>query len=430
MYLHTYLLGMNNGIDICAHAAQVCWDSALPKDRQGMAEYVGRRAKTGHTSVMEHSNLVAMLTMDDDYDDDLIEFLSVNNYLHTAYGCGEFFRYLIIGGSWRAYSDIFLTATKEQLEDNLVIKAIRQFVTRYIPKYGFMDLIEAGVLSEAEFDANWDPIGYDDMVQQFNKVRNVAMEDFVVVSADSYDALRKNILDAIHQTDDGGNDSELFTNRDLMKFLTCTIDFLGASRTATHQIVRHRNGITQQSMRYVNYADAPFAAPYEFKPDRYDKDHKYPFEFGGQHFEMTQDELGKALCGIYAYLQDKDANGDNYMINEDARAFLPQNVECGHLYMTFNFYSMAKFLQLREDRHAQAEIRKFATEIGYWFRNHVFDVDEAYTTDGCFLVGCEDKVDDEGKINPAIYDLVKATSVDISPFSKSIGDSDQDTTKE
>ena len=39
--------------------------------------------------------------------------------------------------------------------------------------------------------------------------------------------------------------------------------------------------------------------------------------------------------------------------------------------MTFTYYSLIKFLQLREDSHAQAEIRSYATRIGEWFRSRV-----------------------------------------------------------
>ena len=38
--------------------------------------------------------------------------------------------------------------------------------------------------------------------------------------------------------------------------------------------------------------------------------------------------------------------------------------------MTFTYYSLIKFLQLREDSHAQAEIRGYATRIGQWFRQN------------------------------------------------------------
>ena len=48
---------------------------------------------------------------------------------------------------------------------------------------------------------------------------------------------------------------------------------------------------------------------------------------------------------------------------EDARAFLPSNVQCNKLYMTFTLSSLYDFLILRTDKHAQAEIRSYANDI-------------------------------------------------------------------
>ena len=48
---------------------------------------------------------------------------------------------------------------------------------------------------------------------------------------------------------------------------------------------------------------------------------------------------------------------------EEARAFLPSNVNCGKLYMTFTVFSLLKFLELRTDPHAQYEIRQYAQTI-------------------------------------------------------------------
>jgi thymidylate synthase ThyX len=48
---------------------------------------------------------------------------------------------------------------------------------------------------------------------------------------------------------------------------------------------------------------------------------------------------------------------------EDARAFLPSNVQCRRLYMTFTYYTFDMFLTLRTDPHAQSEIRKYANAL-------------------------------------------------------------------
>ena len=119
-------------------------------------------------------------------------------------------------------------------------------------------------------------------------------------------------------------------------------------------MVRHRNAITQESQRYVDYSNAAFADPTTFKPDKYDPDQVYEITFGGQTFHMTSNELGEAIIGTYECMRDQG------MLKEDARSFLPGNVKCRKLYMTFTYRTFMKFLELRCHSAAQAEIRSFA----------------------------------------------------------------------
>ena len=143
-----------------------------------------------------------------------------------------------------------------------------------------------------------------------------------------------------------------------------TVLFKNMSRTCTHQLVRHRNGITQESQRYVNYSNADFADPCEFK-DKYNSNEKYLINFNGQEMYMTLKEIGEAEIGIYRDLSNKEKNPE-YLLKEDARAFLPSNVRCKKIYITFTFNTLSKFLELRQDSAAQAEIRTYANAIKAW----------------------------------------------------------------
>jgi thymidylate synthase ThyX len=64
-------------------------------------------------------------------------------------------------------------------------------------------------------------------------------------------------------------------------------------------------------------------------------------------------------------LEFKNAKIEYSREKEDARAFLPSNVQCKRLYMTFTINSLNKFLELRTDPHAQTEIRSYALDIKY-----------------------------------------------------------------
>ena len=106
--VHAYLLGMNNAIPICAEASACCWDKVIPEDYQGIADYVGRRSKTGHTSILEHSNFVTYIKVATSYADEFIEFCNTVKYLNTfseKSNDGTYWHF-IIGGSYRGYSDL------------------------------------------------------------------------------------------------------------------------------------------------------------------------------------------------------------------------------------------------------------------------------------------------------------------------------------
>ena len=139
------------------------------------------------------------------------------------------------------------------------------------------------------------------------------------------------------------------------------------SRIITQQLCRHRNAITQESQRYVDYSNSCFNPPYIFKPGKYDPDYKYTIKFGGSSFKMTLDELGEYMTNIYGMLT---SDKNHPLMKEDARAYLPGNTQCRKIYMTFTYASLIKFLELRESKAAQAEIRMYAQNIGSWFREY------------------------------------------------------------
>ena len=86
---------------------------------------------------------------------------------------------------------------------------------------------------------------------------------------------------------------------------------------------------------------------------------------------MTLDEIGEAMCNIYEILRNPTNSDNNHvLLKEDARAFLPTNVQCKKIYITFTYKKFLKFLNLREDVHAQAEIRMYAQAVGNWFRQN------------------------------------------------------------
>lgn len=128
----------------------------------------------------------------------------------------------------------------------------------------------------------------------------------------------------------------------------CSASFLveGISRTATHQLVRHRiASFSQESQRYVD--QRKLDDDLVVVPDSIYYDYNAMFYFKGlvDHSLEVYDELRN--LGIP---------------KEDARFVLPEGAK-SRLVVSMNFRSWRHFLWLRLDKAAQWEIREAAHEI-------------------------------------------------------------------
>ena len=356
-----HFIGINDAVNICAEACACCWDKQIPENYQDIAEYVARRTRTGHTSVIEHSNFVIFLEIDKFYEEDIILFLDSVHYLYTKISKidrGEKYG-LLIGGSFRGYSDLY----REVSLSNPVLKAITGVLYQYAHSAMFEDICKLDILNK---DAFRNPDNYPPAYMLTDKGLTYENDLFKIVGIDSLKKIYANIFDISPEF------CSKMSTYDLCKFGTISILFKNMSRTCTHQLVRHRNAITQESQRYVDYSKSCFSSPAMFKPEKYDANYKYKIRFGhsGQMY-MTLDEIGQAMCDIYGQLYNPVIAGKEHaLLREDARAFLPSNVQCRKIYITFTYKSFLKFLNLREDKAAQAEIRMYAASVGNWFRSN------------------------------------------------------------
>lgn len=351
--IESQLVYMNDGVRVCTQACACCWDKPIPPTYEEQVEYLAKRSSTGHTSIFEHSNFVILLKLSKIVHMSEVQYalmmLADSRYLNTRItfykANGNIARaYILIGGSYRGYDELFRAS---RYPNNPVMKAIAKVMYQYLDARLFSYLCENNILNADSFHGvEPDPISR--FVSPFHEEGLYEDDKIKIVSADSPKQIYKNVCDLI-----GG---EAFTPAECDPMGTITILFKNMSRTGTHQLVRHRNAITQESQRYVDYSNAAFIDPVKFKPDKYDVNKKYTVHFGGQEFQFTSEELGEEICKIY---QDMLGQG---LMKEDARAFLPGNVACRKIYMTFTYSSYMKFLELRCHPAAQAEIRSFAID--------------------------------------------------------------------
>lgn len=379
------LVAMNRSIDIISEACACCWDKKVPDAYLDRVDYVRKRAKSGHTSILEHSNFVIYVELSDCYFDDLMEFLNNVKYLNkkVVHDNENHSLYMLLGGTLRGFSDIYLRT--DDL-NNIVLKHITKCLYDYAPSGAFEDICIMGLMDKDKFaNVDLDSMSEDDMHRDMKIVTtyynnpDAETDKFKIVGLDDLTMMYTNLYNL------NSKFASMLTTYDLLEFVSVTILFKNMSRIITQQLTRHRNGITQESQRYVDYSKAAFNSPAIFKPDKYDKDHKYTIRFGpSSNLTMTLDEIGQAICGLYDMLNNPVITGAGYNLQrEDARAFLPGNAICRKLYMTFTYKSLFKFLQLRESSGAQVEIRMYANAVGEWFRNHTMfgskEITDTYT---------------------------------------------------
>lgn len=405
------LVGMNNAIPICAEACSCCWDKTIPEGYDNVAEYVAKRTRIGHTSVIEHSNFIILISTPRKYEDELLSILDITNYLYTKTIISEDGQtfYTLMGGSYRGYNDLY-----RETDDlkNPVLLAITNILYTYAHSAAFEDLGKLHLMDmrgfmDTEPDENYKLLTDYDAMNDKSSNNDL----FKIIGIDSINKLYTNIYNINKYV------ASKLTFYDMIKFTTVTVLFKDMSRTCTHQLVRHRNAITQESQRYVDYSSACFSSPVAFKPDRYNPDHKYTIQFGtGPNQKMTLDELGDELCKIYGQLHNSHYTGKGFeLLKEDARAYLPGNVQCKKIYVTFTFKNLLKFLNLREDNAAQAEIRMYANALGEFIRHNT----EFHTKELCdtmtlprLLIEDPFKIDiDEGEVEE-VKDITEKDYID------------------
>ena len=353
----------NNHVANIYEACTCCYDNTKALSYLDKKAYIEKRVDAGHESILEHGRLA--LKIKNISDANLIAEITTYEYSRFL----EFYsihreddKYnLIINGNIRAYKHFITNTTSDDYDRNPIVRFIHNLLIEntvgelYGKKFVMYDEVPSFVDVESFKCEN--PDLYRKCI--FDKTTGIQYD--TVISNKTIDIPTTNTKEPVKKVDIGidtnyieslANDpdvsSEVFFN-----IIAVTIVFKNMSRTATHQLVRHRNAITQESQRYVNYSDASFTIPLK----DYDKNKQYSVKIGDIINNGSLDTIADDLMSIYPQLMQAGLK------KEEARAFLPSNVNCGKLYMTFTVFSLLKFLELRTDPHAQYEIRQYAQTI-------------------------------------------------------------------
>lgn len=356
--LNCRMLYKNKLVDNIYEACTCCYDNTKSINYLEKKEYIGKRISAGHESILEHGRLTILFNdIPHSMHSSIIELVGLEyskwlEFYTVELENGDY--NLIVNGSIRAYKHFLNNLEGNVYDRNLVILNICKVLTentvkelygenKYL-KFDFID-VEPDVL---DIEKNKTGISYDVVLKKpIDNMTTNGEPDIkkVDVGIDELISKERNIQDILYKA--GFNDTVL------LNIIPVTVVFYNMSRTATHQLVRHRNAITQESQRYVNYKNATFTIPIP----NYNDDKEYTIDIFGNKITAPLTVLATGLTKVYNQLIKQGLK------KEEARAFLPANINCGRLYMTFTLSNLLAFLKLRTDSHAQSEIREYANTI-------------------------------------------------------------------
>lgn len=342
----------NNNLSQVYQATKVCVRGKLMEEEEYQKKTIANSVGKGHESVLEHTNLICFLSIDkkDIKYADLLDIFEVCKYLNIRrYDCDNKI-IVIISGSIRGYKHIFRNIKSL---NNYYLQYIKDFLYATSLKDYYKDFIEDNIMDESKFASF---VGEKrDIILDYDDVADVVSKSKIESCNDKIEYLwHDSIIDIQDQILEASSGKLIIPFYDLLDFCTIGIKFKGISRTASHQLVRHRNAISQESQRYVNYKNARFIDP----------ELEDAIASNKENMDATiSDKLKEvAECCIEAYNELVDPNGSYKAKKENARAILPSNIETT-LIMTFTYKNLIKAIELRASDHAQSEIRNLFNSI-------------------------------------------------------------------
>lgn len=389
LFYQTKFIYANDAATLCYLASKSCYGTSISNDINIKLKYIRARMKEAHESIIEHSNVVMLLRIPRKSKAMMADFVMAAHGLHyLQYSTVKSSKYIniLIGGSIRGYKN-FIRDNQDQT--NKIVFMVKEVLYESCYRDFFVDLIDAGVMMESfiepgvnnsdfynsDKDIELTPEQEAEFQKRINEEADHTHRPFYSSDPKHIDIINIDPVKEIY----GKVKQYGFILEDVLKVASITIYFKGMSRIITQQLTRHRNAITQESQRYVDYTDSMFNSPALFK-DKYDLTTKYPVDFSlpnqGSLFngEFTLDEIGYLESKIYGQLHSAGLE------KEDARGFLPNNTQ-SNLYITFTYTTLIHFLKLRTDSHAQAEIRMYANIILEDFQHYLAsdepDIDSA-----------------------------------------------------
>lgn len=348
------IVHINPNIYLAHRGARICIGKGPMNDSfREKSKYVSKVLARQHESILEHTNVIVLMYIKKSIINinlgDFTAFVSSLKFCNVCTVTDNDNVIMLVGGSIRAY----IYALRETRKSNYFLSIWRTIIYSTIEKDFLLNCFKDEILIEENCNYITDSESFDNELENYDvrKVNIPKEEEY----GDTVTLIYKNNLIDIYE-----KVKKYFTIKDVAKVCTLSFVFHDISRSCSHQLVRHRNGISQESQRYVtkryNYEE-DFVDPIKLETERY-KDNEY----------INELDFSTGTFENYNTLIDLGVH------KEDARAWLPTNVKT-KLMMTFTYWNFCKFLQLRLDKHAQTEIRNLASHAASSISKDIEDID-------------------------------------------------------
>ena len=343
------IIGLSDASYLVSKAARICVGQDAVMDYEKRLKHISRVVGRGHESTLEHANLVIILHFNDSMMKEFIQTCGLFHFLNFHVTKIDDTYHVLMGGSLHAYKQVIRRSIYPN--HNSFIRVIKDILYCTSESVFYEDFIKDGVMEEDRFVRGVDNlkrVRYSRESTDKDVLCSDLPTEHEIVATNTADILKEhtpleNIFDAAKPY--------MFTLQDCMDMAVVTVVFHDISRTCSMQLNRHRNGISQESQRYVNYAEKSFIDPMKFtdKPDL-----KYKVSLFDK--EMTSQELGDTLCKVYGELIEQG------MLKQEARSYLPSNVYTKEM-ITFTIRNLFHFFWMSMYKAAQNEIRFMTNDL-------------------------------------------------------------------
>ena len=323
--------------NIIEHAGRTCYRSFNSIKEDSYKSFISNIVKSGHESVIEHSNLIYVIlktnrkdlrTDSNNINRFLINVIMYNGLLKIS----ENQAFYVISGNIRMFKDLvrqYLEIKTYNNKSNPIIDdIIRSFYT--LPEYFFTDMINDGSMDKNKFKLN------PKFIESNNELRENILNDYVTVI--NHDNFSFKVRGYTIKTPDGVSEVHRVSipQAVLKKHNRVTL-IINAPRYITHQIVRHRlASYSQASQRYCKEDVLSVYIPEDIKAN--------------PAANATANMLFNNALATYNALTDQGIK------KEDARSVLT-NAQMSTVVMTATVEEFDHFIKVRADKAAQNFIR-------------------------------------------------------------------------